>query len=446
MLGVFVAQIDQSLVLATYGQVASEFEELDSGSWLMSAYILAQCAVQPLYGKLSDVYGRKMCLLTAYTLFAIGTAGSGSSQSMGQVIASRAVQGAGGAGMVSLVAIIITDIVPKKDIALVRSYVNVLQTMGRSCGAIVGGVVTQAIGWRWAFLIQVPPTVLAIYLVAWKLDLSRRGTDEQATEGMSSWEKLGQVDFIGSLFLGLTILSLCLVLDLGGQRIPWDSSWMMAIIAGGILSAIAYMVSAKVVLHPIYPLELLRHRVVITNYMCAFLGIMGQLSLMTFVPIYFQTTTHASVAAAGALLFPAFAGNTVGGLLTGYLIKRTGRYKPYTVLAPVISLCGMVSLLLVWNGNTTMVSSLLVIPGGFAAGVVSTSAFIGLVDGVPKEHVAVAASGSYLFLNLGAIAGVSIGSACFQAELRSTLERTLDNFPNKHSVRIDYIPDLQISR
>ena len=149
LLGVFISQADQSLVLATYGKVSSDFDDLESGSWLISAYILAQCVAQPLYGKLSDIYGRKSCLQAAYVLFAIGTAGAGLAQSMGQVIASRAVQGAGGAGMVSMVSIIITDLVPVHEVASLRSYVNILQTTGRSCGGFIGGLLTQTLGWRW---------------------------------------------------------------------------------------------------------------------------------------------------------------------------------------------------------------------------------------------------------------------------------------------------------
>jgi predicted MFS family arabinose efflux permease len=333
--------------------------------------------------------------------------------------------------MVSVVSIIITDIMPKKEIATTRSYVNVLQTMGRSCGGVVGGLVTQAIGWRWAFLVQVPPTVMAIVLVARGLNLPKK---EGEGEAASRWEKLKKVDFVGSSFLSATILAICLILDLGGERLGWSSKWMIGIFSVGGVSAIAFAVSAKTVQNPIYPLELLAQRAVITNYLSILLGLMAQMSLMTFVPIYFQSTAHASTAAAGAYLIPAFAGNTVGGLLTGHLIKKTGRYKLFTVLAPVVSICCMASLLLTWNGNTSIALSLLIFPGGFAAGVVSSSAFVGLVDGIAEEHVAVAASGSYLFFNLGAIAGVSVGSASFHAGLRRMLDQNLKGYPDKRKV------------
>lgn len=115
----------------------------------MSAYILAMSAVQPLYGKLSDIYGRKPVLLVAYAMFAIGNLGAGLGRSLGEVIAWRAVQGIGGAGMGSLVAIIIVDIVPMYDVASTRSYVNIMQTSGRTCGGVIGGWLTQTLGWRW---------------------------------------------------------------------------------------------------------------------------------------------------------------------------------------------------------------------------------------------------------------------------------------------------------
>jgi MFS family permease len=107
------------------------------------------CVAQPLYGKLSDIYGRKRCLQVSYLLFAMGTAGGGFGRTMGQVIAARAVQGAGGAGMVCMVSILLTDVVPLQDVALYRSYVNIVQTIGRGCGGAVGGYLAETIGWRW---------------------------------------------------------------------------------------------------------------------------------------------------------------------------------------------------------------------------------------------------------------------------------------------------------
>ncbi|KAB8532567.1 hypothetical protein FH972_025512 [Carpinus fangiana] len=430
LLGVFVSQLDQSLVLATYGKVASEFHELDSGVWIMSAYILAQCAVQPLYGKLSGIYSRKACLLTAYALFTIGTAGAGLSRGMREVIAWRAVQGAGGSGMVSIVSIVITDIVPKHEVSTMTSYVNVLQTMGRSCGGVVGGLLTQAVGWRWAFLVQVPPMFVAIGMVAWSLRLPVPSS-AATTEGESQWAKLKRVDFFGAISLLITILAICLALDLSGQGFSQNSTYVYVSLGVGFVASIIFVISAKLVREPIFPLKLLIQWNAVSNFAVILLSTTSQMSLMSTVPIYFQATSHASTAAAGAYLIPAFAGNTLGGLLSGYWIKKTGRYKAITVLAPLLALLCSVLLILTWKGRTTPAESTFIFSGGFAMGIILNSAFVGLVANVAEEDVAIAASGMYLFFNIGSISGVSAGSAAMQAALRSTLESSLDGIPNK---------------
>jgi MFS family permease len=147
--GVFISQADTSLVLATYGKISSEFNDLESGSWLLSSYMLAMCSSQPLFGKLSDIFGRKKYLQVVYTLFAIGTAGSGLGRSISQIIVARAVQGACGAGIVCMVSILLTDLLPFHEVTVYRSYVNVVQTVGRSCGGAVGGLLASTVGWRW---------------------------------------------------------------------------------------------------------------------------------------------------------------------------------------------------------------------------------------------------------------------------------------------------------
>jgi MFS family permease len=171
LIGVFVSQADTTLVFATYAHITSEFIRLGNGSWIDGSWIvtsfgLATCATQPMYGRLSQIFGRKPILQMSYLLFLIGTAIAGLAQNMVQMIVGRVIQGAGSAGMVSMVSILLTgmtflsgsskhsltfylDLVPLHEVAAYRSYVNVFSTMGRSCGGLIGGYLTQTIGWRW---------------------------------------------------------------------------------------------------------------------------------------------------------------------------------------------------------------------------------------------------------------------------------------------------------
>ena len=355
---------------------------------------------------------------------------------MGQVIAGRAIQGAGGAGMVSLVSIIITDLVPLNEVATLWSYVNILQTTGRSCGGFLGGLLTQTLGWRLAFLIQVPPVVIAIFLVQWQLHLPSKDFDKE----ISTWKKLKRVDFVGAFFLCYAIFAGCFILDAAGEKYTWDSPEMLSIIISGISSLAFFVVTAQRVSEPIFPLRLLKHFGLVTNYMIVLLGCISQLSLMMSVPLYFQATKQANTAAAGAYLIPAFVGNTLGGLLSGFWIRKTGQYKAPAVLAPVLSASCMCLCLFLWNGNTSVVESVYIFPGGFAMGMVTSAAFVGITAAVQPADVAIAGNGMWLMLNIGAIAGASSGAAAYQGTLRSGLQKALKNVRHSKEVRMVSFP------
>lgn len=147
--GVFIANADTSLVLATYGRISSDFNSLDNTSWLLTGYMLSMCGTQPLYGKLSNIFGRKPLLLLSYVLFALGNFVTGFAGNMSVLVLGRVIAGAGGAGMSSIVSFLVADMVPLRELASYRSYVNVVQTIGRSCGGPLGGKMAEVMGWRW---------------------------------------------------------------------------------------------------------------------------------------------------------------------------------------------------------------------------------------------------------------------------------------------------------
>lgn len=248
---------------------------------------------------------------------------------------------------------------------------------------------------------------------------------KSADKSQSTWDRLKRIDFTGAFFLGGTILSLCLILDLGGTRIPWSSSWIFFLLATTIACAIVFVISAIHATEPIFPLELATHYVVVTNYLVILLQTTAQQALMMTVPIYFQATAAATTSQAGAYLIPAFAGNTLGGLIAGLWIKKSGSYKPLTVLSPVMGILCTTSLWLTWNGHTSPWLSVLIFPGGFAMGILSSSAFVGLVAGMEEEGIAVTTSGMFLAFNVGMIAGVSGGSAVLQNVLKTGLANGL---------------------
>lgn len=283
-----------------------------------------------------------------------------------------------------------------------------------------------------AFLIQVPPTVAAISMVAISLKLP---VPQSSTASQSTWSRLKRIDFTGAIFLSTAILCLCMVLDLGGSRIPWTSHWIFILLGSALASTIVFVISSKHAPEPIFPLRLVSHSAVVTTYLVIFFQTTAQNALMVIVPIYFQATAAATTSQAGAHLIPAFAGNTLGGLCAGYFIKRSGRFKSLTILSPIIGVLCMVVLLLTWNGNTSPWLSLLIFPGGVAMGILSSSAFVSLAAGVEEQDFAVTTSGMFLAFNFGMISGVSGGSAVFQDMLRGSLERAVRGVAGGEEVR-----------
>lgn len=244
----------------------------------------------------------------------------------------------------------------------------------------------------------------------------------------SVWAKLKRIDFIGALFLSLTILAFCVILDVGGQKVAWDSPVLIGIAGGGVFSAIAFVLSTKYwAAEPIFPLHLLTHYVVVTSYSGLALQNVMQMALMMAIPMYFQVVQNVSTAAAGAYMVPSILGNTVGALLTGYWIKRTGRCKPAIVLAPISSILVFVLCLATWKGDNAIpiIRSLVTFPGGFATGVAHSALFVALTAGVAEEDIAIAGSGLYLSGNIGAVLGSSAPSAVYQTTLRSGLADAL---------------------
>lgn len=265
LIGVFISNADTSLLLAIHPIIASEFNALHDSSWLLTSFGLAASTMQPIYGKLSDIYGRKALLLVAYALFGIGCGVVGIGQSMSQLILGRVVSGLGASGMTALVSILITDLVPLRDVAMWRSYVNIAATTGRSIGGPVGGWLADTVGWRWSFLGQSPAAGIAILLIAAVLP-SRHATSNSNGAQSGEGGKLGRVDFTGAGFMMSTILCFLLPLQIGGDRVAWSHPLIFGLLGGACVFGAGFVVvEGRFAREPIIPLVLFRNRDVVLS-------------------------------------------------------------------------------------------------------------------------------------------------------------------------------------
>ncbi|AEO67840.1 uncharacterized protein THITE_2116958, partial [Thermothielavioides terrestris NRRL 8126] len=344
---------------------------------------------------------------------------------MWQVVLGRVISGAGASGMAGLVSILITDLLPLREVAQWRAYVNLVATLGRSIGGPLGGWLVDVIGWRWSFFGQVPPIVLAILLVTFYLP--GPSTDEPESPGPDGTNTAGQksrfsrVDFKGSVLFALTVLALLLPMELGGVKLPWSHPVVLALFGLSVLLLFVFVAVEKRQEEPILPLEIFHRRDAVFSFLILGLQVAAQLGLMFSVPLYFQITARASNTVAGAHLVPAVFGNALGGLISGLLIKRSGRYKALVILAVTLSSFSYLLLMLRWHGNTNVWESLYIFPSGFGTGIAQSAVFISLQAVVDPAHTAPAISFMYLTTTIAVTLGLPVANAVMQAALRRSL-------------------------
>ncbi|KAL1902808.1 hypothetical protein Sste5346_000719 [Sporothrix stenoceras] len=429
LIGVVVSNADGSLVLATHPVIASEFNDLESSSWLFGGFILASAATQTIYGKLSDIYGRKNLILISYIIFAIGCGLVGIGQTMFQVILGRVISGAGGAGMTALVSILISDILPIRDVATWRAYINVAATTGRSLGGPVGGWLADVIGWRWSFIGQVPFMLLATVLCQIYLPSNARhykgGKYVAPDNSVSAWDKLKRVDFLGSSLLALTLLAFLVPMEIGGSKVAWSSPIILTLFASSVVLFVLFIRIEKRAVEPVVPLGIFKVRDANLSIFIQMCQLSAQLGLMFTVPLYFKASAQVSNTEAGAHLFPAVAGNAVGGIISGLYIKKTGRYRNLIRLAALSASLSYTSLLFRWNGHTNWLESLYIIPSGFGAGIVQSAVFISLQAVVQPSHMAPAISILYLSSTCAMILGLACASSIMGVALKPALSSKL---------------------
>ncbi|KAK3346162.1 major facilitator superfamily domain-containing protein [Lasiosphaeria hispida] len=432
LIGIFVAHADGSMLLATHPAIASEFNDLGDSAWLITSFALAGAASQTMYGKLSDIYGRKLLVITAYLVLIVGCIIVGAGQTMWQVILGRVISGVGTSGMTALVSVLITDLLPLREVAQWRAYVNVVATTGRSVGGPLGGWLADVVGWRWSFLGQVPVIGVAILLGAIYLPPAPTHSEDDGVNGAggasppaSKRSKFSRIDFKGSFLFAATILALLLPIELGGTKLPWSHPVVIGLfVASGALLFLFIVVENREE-EPILPLEIFHRRDAVLSFLIMGLQTAAQISLMFSVPLYFQVTANTSNTESGLHLVPAVFGNAVGGLLSGLIIKRSGRYKFLIILAVVFSSASYLTLMLRWHGNTNWWESLYIFPGGFGTGIAQSALFISLQVVIDPAHMAPAISFMYLSTTVFMTIGLPISSAAMQSALRSSLEARL---------------------
>ncbi|KAL4865612.1 hypothetical protein BDV12DRAFT_188087 [Aspergillus spectabilis] len=410
--GVFLAALDTTIVATLTGPISSSFNSLSLLSWLATAYLISNAACQPLSGRLTDIFSRKAGLLFSNVVFAAGNLICGLAQRQWTIILGRVVAGIGGGGLLAIATFVTSDLVPLRKRGVWQGIGNICFGLGSGLGGVFGGWINDTLGWRWAFLIQVPFVVVSAILVAFTVKIPAKDPHKN---------KLKRVDFLGAITLVTALVLLLFGLNTGGNQLPWTHPLILTTLplAAVVLSVFIY-IEANVAPEPVIPVRLLLNRTVLSACLTNWFSTMNVYGLLFYLPIFFQVQ-GLSATAAGARLIPQAIGTSIGSLGSGALMRYSGRYKLYSHITMLLLVASSALICTLKSGTPTVLPLIYFLISGTAYGSMLTITLVALISAVDHEHHAVITSASYAFRSTGSSIGITIASSVFQNVLKSGL-------------------------
>ncbi|MBA2668108.1 MAG: MFS transporter [Trueperaceae bacterium] len=320
----FLVSTNLTVVGTALPRIIAELDGFHLYAWAFTAFILTSTISLPVFGRLSDTYGRKRLLLFGIVLFSVASAAAGFAQTMGQLVVLRAVQGLGGGALMAMTWASLGDLFTPRQRGAYQGFTSGVFGLSSVIGPIIGGVITDTIGWRWVFFVNVPIAIVAFAVVQRYVPVGRRGAD-------------ASIDVAGVVLLTLCTVPLLLALSWGGVSVAWASPLVLALLAGGALAGAAFVWWELRAQAPIIPFGIFRDRTVAISGLGTFLSGGTLFVAIIYLPLYVQGVAGGSAAASGFALAPLMGGFVVAGIVSGQGVSRSGHYKRWIVGAGVLT-------------------------------------------------------------------------------------------------------------
>ncbi len=417
MSGMLLAALDQSIVGTALPTITSELGGLDKLSWVVTAYLLTATAMTPLWGKLSDLYGRRPAFQAAIGIFLVGSALCGAAQDIYQLIGFRALQGIGGGGLFAIALSIVGDVVPPRERGRYGGYFGAVFGVSSVAGPLLGGFFTDGPGWRWIFYVNVPVGGAALVITSVALAGARTSRQRHA------------IDWLGALLVVGTVTSLLLYLEWRGRDYGWADPGALVLLGGAVLLAVLFVVVERRAAEPILPLALFRGRVFTGGALFTFLGGAALFGGIIYLPVYFQTVQQMSATRSGLAMLPVVLGILVASVVCGRLLDRTGRYKPFPVLGAVLLIVafGLLTQVGVDTPYVLVAGALLLL--GVGLGCQAQTVITAVQASVRPADIGAATGSVTFFRQLGGSVGTAVFGAVLASRLATHLAEELASAP-----------------
>jgi len=404
MAGMFLAALDQSIVGTALPRIVSDLGGLNHLSWVVTAYLLTSTASTPLWGKISDLYGRRPIFQTAIVVFLAGSLVAGAAGSMGVLIGGRAIQGLGAGGLMALALSIIGDVIPPRERGRYQGYFGVVFGVSSIGGPLLGGWFTDGPGWEWIFWINIPIGIAALVVTSLALKMPKVRRDHK-------------IDYLGAAVIVASVTSILLYTAWAGSAYGWSDPFSLTLLAAGFVLAGLFVLVEFRAEEPIIPMRLFRNRVFTPTVIFTLITGLAMFGGIIFLPVYLQVVQGMSPTESGLALLPMIVGLFATSISSGQIVTRTGRYKIFPILGAAVIAIGL--LLLSTLGADTPYWQTAIYFFVFGAGLGFTMQIVVTVvqNAVERRDMGSATSSVIFFRSMGA----AFGTAVFGAVLTSRL-------------------------
>ncbi len=413
MLVMFLASLSQMVLASALPTIVGELNGIEHLAWVSAGYLLAATIMMPIYGKLSDVFGRKPLIVIAVLLFLAGSVVGALAGDMNWLIAGRAIQGMGGGGLMILSQASIADVVPARERGKYMGLLGAVFAVSSVAGPLLGGWFTDGPGWRWAFWMNLPIGILALVAVIAYLRIPLKAVER------------GRTDVFGMILMAAATTGIVLVVTWGGSTLAWDSPEILGLIVGSVVSLVLFLIVESKADEPIIPLTLFKDLNFNLSTIASLLISVAMFGAIGYLPLYFQMARGESAINAGLLMIPMMATLLITSVGTGVLVSKTGKYKSLPIYGTIILTIGLLLL-----GTVTLTTPIVVI-GLYMAlvgtGLGASMQILTLIvqNSFPNNMVGTATASNNYFRQIGGTLGTAVVGSLFVSRSSTMLATVL---------------------